>query len=172
MPTCSCDGKKAAPGAPGKSAAYTTVLDTWWPRSAPLPPAMPWLGMRASRAGVERAISTYGALLPALPVSGAAAGTDPRNIEVLMDFAFRVLSTERASSLIMAGDESCCAPSCNTCADVVADPFMNPCGAGGDPVVAIDEGGVCVVECWAGGEYNGYVVLEADKDGCYNFDLE
>ncbi len=101
MPSCPCDNKNSPVGSTTKTATYLAVLNAWWPRSAPLPLAMPWLGMRVTRAAAERAITTYGALLPALPVSGAAAGTDPRNIEVLTDFAFRMISTEHVRRRVL-----------------------------------------------------------------------
>jgi len=100
------DRAQSANGKASKAEAYSAFLDTWWPRGAPLPIVLPWLGVGTSRRAVSRALMRHVARLPDLPVTTGEVGLDPANIERIVDFVVRL---DDSGQLMGAGS------SCNPC---------------------------------------------------------
>ncbi len=74
--------------APYRAAEYRQVLEQWWPRGAPFPPAFPWVGAMTSRRQLARSIDALGASLPPIPPD--VRGDQLATLEFISDLSIRM----------------------------------------------------------------------------------
>jgi hypothetical protein len=163
MSDCNCSEKTTSSQA-AQVAAYTAMLDHWWPKGSPVPRVLPWLGLRVQRDALADAIIKYPDQLPTLKNTGKGAATDQANIEVLVEFG-TMMAARFGSAPRMLMAESCCGDTkpCVSCEELPA----YVCSLGG--WVESSEAGACLVYC--ADEYGSVSASEGgvytSDDGCY-----